>query len=121
MKKFDGATDALREVKRLSSEMSPHDKIYFAYNEYYENFYVTDDNDELSEAIHQRWCDSGCDSEPKDEANEYKVWEYSSAENKEKYPNSYKNAKKSLIRSELPLIRRKKEVECEYSVSFVIA
>lgn len=120
MKKFDGVTDALREVKKQSKEMDIHDKIYFVFNEYYERYLVTDDNDELSEEIHQRWSDSGCDSKPESEASDYKVWEYSLAENKEKYPNSYRNAKKSLIRSDVVLIRRTKEVECEYSVAFVI-
>lgn len=120
MKKTDGAIDALREVKKLASEMDIHDKIYLAYNGYYERFFVTDDNDELSEEIHQLWCDSGCDSTPENEAKEYKVWEYSSADNKEKYPNTYRTAKKSLIRSENPLIRRIKDVECEYSVYFGI-
>lgn len=120
MEKFDGVTDALREVKRLSSEMGKHDKIYVAYNEYYERYFVTDDNDELSEAIHQRWLDSGCESKPEDEAKEYKVWEYSVAENKDKYPNLYRRAKKSLISSVIPLIRISREVECEYSVDFTI-
>lgn len=54
VKKFDGVTDALREVKKLSSEMGTHDKIYLAYNKYYERYFVTDDNDELSEEIHQQ-------------------------------------------------------------------
>ncbi|MBK5497435.1 hypothetical protein [Peribacillus sp. TH14] len=120
MKKFDGSSDALREVKRIASDMDINDKIYLAYNEYYERFFVTDDSDELSEEIHQRWCDSGCDSTPDSEAKEYKVWEYSLAENKEKYPNTYRWASKSLIRSENPLIRRTKEVECDYLVDFVI-
>ena len=120
VKKFDGVTDALREVKRLSSEISTHGKIYVAYNEYYERYIVTDDNDELSEEIHQQWCNSGCDSKPEDEAKEYKVWEYSKAENKEKYPNTYRRANKSLINSVVPLIRRSMEVECEYSVEFVV-
>ncbi|MDQ0270118.1 hypothetical protein [Cytobacillus purgationiresistens] len=92
MKTFDGATDALREVKRLAAEMDIHDKIYLAFNEYYERFFVSDDNDELSETIHQRWRDSGCKSKPEDEASEYEVWEYSIAENKEKYPNTYRSA-----------------------------
>ena len=120
MEKFELATDALRAVKRMASEMGTHDKIYLAFNEYYVRFHVTDDNDELSETIHQLWCDSGCDSKPEDEAKEYKIWEYSRAENKEKYPNTYRNAKRSLIRSEIPLIRRSMEVECEYSVGFLI-
>lgn len=120
MEIFDCVFDALREVKRLSSEMTRHSKIYFAYNSFCERYFVSDDSDDLSETISQRWCDSGCDSKPEDEAAEYKVWEYSLAVNKEKYPNTYQNAKRSLIRAEVPLIRRKKEVECEYSVDFVI-
>jgi hypothetical protein len=120
VKKFEIVTEALREVKRLSKEMDTYDKIYFVYNDYYEHYLVSDDNDEISEAIHQRWCDSGCDSEPDSEAREYKVWIYSLAENKEKYPNTYRDAKKSLIRSDIPLIRKASEVECEYSVAFLV-
>lgn len=120
MKKFDYVTDALREIKKLSSEMDTHDKVYLVYNEYYERFFVTDDNDEISEQIHQLWCDSGCDSSPENEAKEYKVWEYSPAENKEKYPYSYSSAKKSLMRTKTPLIRRAKEIECQYHVEFFV-
>lgn len=120
MEKFEYVTEALREVRKLSEEMDIYDKIFFAHNKYYDNYIVTDDSDELSEAINQRWCDSGCDSKPEEEAREYKVWEYSHADNKEKYPNTYRSAKRSLINSEVPLIRRTKEVECEYSVAFVI-
>lgn len=120
MKKFDGVKDALREVKRLSSEIGIHGEIFFAYNEYSERYYVTTDQDELEEEIYQQWCDSGCDSKPESEAEDYKIWKYSLAVNKEKYPNSFRNAKESLISSDKPLIRRVREVECEYSVSFVI-
>lgn len=120
METFDGVKDALREVKRLSSEIGIHDKIFFAYNEYSERYYVTTESDELEEEIYQKWCDSGCDSKPESEAEDYKLWEYSLAINKEKYPNTYRNAKKSLIRLDNPLIRKSKEVECEYDVSFVI-
>ena len=120
MEQFECVFDALREIKRLSNEMDTHDKIYFAYNTYYERYFVTDNSDELSEEIDERWRDSGCESTPEDEANEYIVWEYSLAENKEKYPNTYRRAKRSLIRSKVPLIRRSKEVECEYSVEFAI-
>ena len=120
VKKFDGVTDALREVKNLSCELDTHGKIYFAYNEDSERYFVADDSDDLSEEIHRRWCDSGCDSEPASEASNYKIWEYSLSENKEKYPNTYRRAKKSLINSEVSLIRRSIEVECEYSVEFVV-
>lgn len=120
MEQFDCVFDALKEVKRLSSGMRKHSEIYFAYNTYYERYFVTDDSDELSKKIHKRWLDSACESKPQDEASEYKIWEYSLAENKEKYPNTYRDAKKSLIKSEAPLIRRSKEVEVEYSVDFVI-
>lgn len=100
--------------------MEDYDKLYLAYSEYYERFHVSDDNDEMAEMIHQRWCDSGCDGSPENEANSYKVWEYCPSEKKEKYPNTYRKAKKSLIRSAIPLIRKTKEVECNYSVDFVI-
>ncbi|MFS0776242.1 hypothetical protein ABC255_09570 [Neobacillus sp. 3P2-tot-E-2] len=121
MEIFDNVFDALREVKRLSNNLErTFEKIYFVYNEYYENYIVADDNYDVSKAIHQRWCDSGCDSEPENEAKEYKIWEYSLAENKEKYPHSYRSAKRSLIKSKVPLIRKPKEIECEYSVSFNI-
>ncbi|KOY81309.1 hypothetical protein I6G82_02535 [Lysinibacillus macroides] len=120
MKKFDGATDALREVKRLSSEITRYDKIFFAYNKYSEEYYVTTESDELEEEIYRQWCDSGCDSEPESEAEDYKLWEYILAVNKEKYPNTYRDAKKSLIVSENSLIRKDKKIICEYSVSFII-
>lgn len=120
MEKFELGTDAVREVKRLSKDLGIHDKILLAYEEYGELYYVTDDKDELEEAIQKRWIDGGCDDSPEDHAREFKIWEYSSAENKAKYPNTYKRAKPSLITSEIPLIRRTKEVELNYSVEFVI-
>jgi hypothetical protein len=121
MKQFESVTEALREVKKMSNDLEEtYEKIYFVYNEYYDDYFVTDDDDDISIKIHQRWCDSGCDSKPEDEAKEYKIWEYSLAENKEIYPSTYKNAKKSLINSSVSLIRKIKEVECEYSVSFNI-
>ena len=104
----------------MSKEMGNHNKIYLTYSVYYEKFLVSDDNDEISDEIYRCWRDSGCDSNPEDEAEEYKVWAYSLAVNKERYPNLYRNAKRSLIRSEVPLIRRNVEVECEHSVNFVI-
>ncbi len=120
MERFDSVFEALQEVKRLSKEMDTHDNIYFAYNDYRERYFVTDDKDELSEEIHELWRDSGCDSKPENEADSYKVWEYALAEKKEKYPNTYSKAKNCLMKTEQPLIRRKKWVECEYSVDFVI-
>jgi predicted NAD/FAD-dependent oxidoreductase len=121
VKKFELVTDALREIKKLSKEMDLHDKIFLVYNDYSERYFVTDDSDEISELVHQRWCDSGCDNTPENEAKDYKVWEYSSAENKEKYPLTYRMAQKSLIISAIPLIRRTKDIECEYSVGFHIS
>lgn len=113
-------SDALREVKKLSESMRIHKKIYLAYNEYYEKYFVTDDDSELSESIHKRWTDSGCDSKPEDESADYKIWQYAPAEYKERLPFSYKDAKRSLIRSKEPLIRRKIEIEVIYSVEFYI-
>lgn len=110
-------TDALREVKRMSES---NRKIYLAYNEYYEKYFVTNDNTELSESIHKRWTDSGCDSKPEDESTDYKIWEYAPAKYKESLPFTYKDAKRSLIRSVEPLIRRKIEIEVIYSVEFHI-
>jgi hypothetical protein len=121
VKKFEIVTDALREIKKISKEMGLHDKLFLVHNDYYDRYFVTDDGDEISEEVNQRWCDSGCDNTPENEAKQYKVWEYSSAENKEKYPNAYRRAKKSLIKSAIPLIRRTKDIECEYSVGFHIS
>src|SRR5690606_32958178 len=105
----------------MSNELEQtFDKIYFVYNEYYDDYLVSDDNYDISKEIHQRWCDSGCDSTPENEAKEYKIWEYSLAKAKEKYPNTYRIAKRSLIRSREPLIRKLTEVTCDYSVEFII-
>ncbi|MCY8549451.1 hypothetical protein MOD25_05975 [Bacillus haynesii] len=120
MDRFDCVFDALRKVKRLSREIEDYDEIYFAYNEYYECYFVTIDRDELSEEIYKLWCDGGCDCKPEYEADRYKIWEYSLAKNKEKYPNTYRSARKSLIRSGVPLIRRSNNIYCDYSVSFEI-
>jgi hypothetical protein len=118
---FDSVFDALHEVKRMAGHInSTWERVFLAYNDYYERYYVTDDSDDLSSAINQRWCDSGCDSSPEDESKEWKVWEYSSAINKEKYSNTYARAKRSVIKSSIPLIRRTKTVGCEYSVAFTI-
>lgn len=121
MKKFVSATKALREVKKLSNDLeNTFDKVYFVYNEYYEDYLVADDDRDISKVIHQRWCDSGCDSKPEDEAKEYKIWEYSLVQCRELYPHTHRSSKKSLINSKVPLIRRIQKVECEYSVSFNI-
>lgn len=122
MKKFDNVYEALKEVKRLSKIMilDSLTEIYFVYNEFYEDYLVSTDENKISEAIHQIWADSGCDNKPEDEAREYKIWVYSSAENKRNYPNTYKNAKKALFSSDIPLVRTKKEVKCEYCVDFLI-
>lgn len=119
MKEFDSAYEAIRKVKSLVKDMdSLYDKIYFVFNDYYEKFFVTDDSDELSELIYKKWNDSGCDNNPEDEAKYYKIWEYSLAENKKKYPHSYAIVEDSLISCGLPLIRKRKRIDCEYSVDF---
>lgn len=120
MKCFESATEAMREVKGLSEDMGIHEGVLLAYNEYYEEFLVTDDVDELSEEIYKRWLDSGCDSDPDGEANDYKVWEYVLAENEEKYPYTYRDAKKTAINPNTALIRMSKKVEPEHSVYYAI-
>lgn len=121
---FDNALEAMHAVKNLANSMDwgySFEKIFFAYDESRGDYLVTNDNDDLSSEIHQRWCDSGCDSDPQSEADDYHIWEYKLAINKEKYPNTYRNAKKSLIDSKVSLIRKKREIELEYSVSFCIS
>lgn len=120
MKKFESITEALREVKSMSSEMDKFDSIFLVYNNYHENYLVSVDDCEIEELIEQRWIDSACELKPEEEAEEYKVWEYYLEENKEKWPNAFRSFKKSLIKSENPLVRRAKQVEPEYSVTFSI-
>lgn len=120
MEKFERVTDALREVKKLASDLEWYDEIFLVYNDYRELYFVTDDGDEITEEINKYWCDCGMDSTAESEAGNYKVWVYKLAENKEKYPNTYKRAKRSLLNTDQPLIRTGTDIGCEYSVDFVI-
>lgn len=113
-------SDAFRELKRLANEMDHRFSLYIAYNEYYEKYFVTDERDELTGAIYERWTKSGRDSSPEVEGQGYLILEYSSSTKKEKYPSSYARAKRSLLKTAEPLIRREVTIDCEYDVSFYI-
>lgn len=120
MKKIKLMKDAMREVKRLSKDMDNQAKIYLAYNEQHGDCFVSTDYDEISEAIYARWFESAFENDADEEAKKYTIWDYSLATNKEKYPNTYRNARNSLIRSELPMVRKSNEVNAHYSVQFRI-
>lgn len=123
MKKFELATDAVREIKKIIERdgMDIHlDEIFLVHNKYREIFYVTTDEDEISDKINEIWCDGGCDSAPESEADSYTIWKYVNAENKEKYPSTYKRYKRSLIKTDESIIRMKMGIECDYSVRFFV-
>lgn len=114
-------SDAFRELKRLANVMDHRFSLYIAYNEYYEKYFVTDDQDELTDAIYKRWSNGGCDPSPEVEGQRYFILEYVVATKKELYPSSYRNAKRSLLKTEEPLIRREVSIECEYDVAFYVS
>lgn len=120
MKKTDSMITAVREVKRLSSNLEESSKIYLAYNEQHKDFFVSSDYDKIAEAIYGRWFESAFESDADAEAKKYIVWDYSLASNKEKLPRTYRNAKRSLIRSEQPLVRKSNDVNAHFSVKFII-
>jgi hypothetical protein len=115
---FESAIEAMHKVKELINLIdSMAEKVYLAYCEYDARWYVTDDDYDLGKAIHERW---GGDGDPENERNSWKVWEYSSAKNKDRFPNIHRNSKRSVIRSDIPMIRRERSIGCEYSVEFNI-
>lgn len=121
VERFDGVIDAMRKVKELIGGINPSwGSVYLAYNEYYEGYWVTDDSDDLSRTINQKWCDSGCDSSAESESDDWKVWEYKKAFTENDYPISFRKAKRSLIQASFPIMRVKRTVGCEYSVEFTI-
>jgi hypothetical protein len=115
MKMFDSPIEAVREIKEQSQDMGIHEDFYLCYNEMSEKYYVTDVGYDLGEQIGKSF-DGGDSAES--HARMFQVWKYVRAEKKEKYPNTYRHAKKSVIEG---LIRTKVEVEPEYSVSFNIS
>jgi hypothetical protein len=115
MKFFDNPIEAVREVKRLSKEINDFEDIYICYNEMSERFYVSDDAIDIEEQIRKGF--DGGDSADS-HARMFQVWQYNKACRKEKYPSTYRYAKRSIIEG---LIRKKNEVEPEYSVSFNIS
>jgi hypothetical protein len=107
-------------VQRLSYDLVDYDEIYLAYDEYYECYYVTDDVDKLCEEIHRKWTDAGCDNDPESEADSIEVWQYLPAKRKQDYLSIYKKCKPSLLNTNVPLIREKVKIGCEYYVDFII-
>lgn len=120
MKIFECIKKSLREVQRLSQDLGDWDDIYLAYHEYYEYYYITDDVDELCEKIHEQWTGAGCDNDPEDEASCIKVWQYTPAQRKQRYPSLYKKCKPSLLTTCVPLVRQEAKIGCEYHVDFII-
>lgn len=120
MESFENIFDALRKIKELSGEMGEHDDLHLVCHEYSDTFHVTDDEDEVGDFIEQKWDECAWDGSPESYANDFKIYQYSHAFKKEKYPNTFRNAKRSVIGSDTPLVRRVKSVAVEYSVSFGI-
>lgn len=115
---FDSGIEAMHKVKELIREIDHEfETVYLAYCEYNDRWYVTDDSYDLARAIHDRW---GGDESPESESGSWKVWEYMMAIKKEKFPNTYRRSKRTLIRSDIPMIRMQRSVGLEYSVEFKI-
>lgn len=115
MLKTDSVLEALREVKRLAADLPDHGEIYFLYNDYHEIFLVSDEDGEIQDEIHSFWSES--DSSPGSEASDYKGVIYEPVEWARRHPRLYRNAG---VWNKQQLMRRKIEVEPEYSVSFTI-
>jgi hypothetical protein len=115
MKFFDNPIEAVREIKEWSSELGEHDTLYLCHNEMSERFYVSDDEADIEEQIRKSF-DGGDSAES--HARMFRVWKYVNAEKKERFPSTYRHAKRSSIEG---MIRIEIDVEPEYSVSFNIS
>jgi hypothetical protein len=115
MNMFYSPIEAARELKRMSKEMNEHDNLYLCFSEASEKFYVSYDEMEIEDQIRKGF-DGGDSAES--HARMFQVWKYAQAFKKERYPNTYRHAKKAVIEG---LIRVKVDVEPEYSVSFNIS
>lgn len=121
MKRFYSIIDALREIRDKSQCFKcKHESILLFVDHLQENFYVTEDICDISEKLVQTFLENGCEPDAETLANECVVIEYSLATNKEAYPYLYGKSKKPAFKSEVDLIRKKKEIEPEYSLDFNI-
>lgn len=121
MKHFDSITNALREIRDKTKMFTEkNEEIYLFIDYWQENFYVTEDVYDISEKLEQTYFENGCEPEPETLAKECVVIEYSLATNEETYPTLYRKAKKPVFKSKVNLIRKRIEIEPEYSLGFNI-
>lgn len=121
MKHFDSITNAIREIRDRTQEFTEeYDNVFLFIDYWHENFYVTEYEYDISEKLEQDYFENGCEPTPETLANECVVIEYSLATNKETYPSLYEKAKKPVFKSDVDLIRKRIDVEPEYSLDFNI-
>lgn len=118
MEKFDRPTEAVRKVKEIAQRMAVYGSIFLVYCEYRERYYICRSEEQVSDLINALWMDSGCESNPEDEASEYRIWQYDLAFLKVDYPASYRHARRSAIGGEQRLVRTELEVEPQTIIQF---
>lgn len=95
MKAFNSVFEAIRHIKEHLPE-DTYDELYLMYHEDRDRFYVTDNTDDLEKRMDEDFYSWGYDCDDPDEhAAKYSVWSYTNTENKEKWPDLYREFKRT--------------------------